>query len=58
MSSSMDRAEEQKKALIADRILSKVPAFSVKKDDWKRWSFKIMGHVEMTAPDLRTAKAR
>ena len=51
----MDKAEEQKKALIADRILAKLPAFSGKKEDWKRWSFKIMGHVEMTAPDLHAA---
>ena len=39
--------------------MSKVPAFSVKKDDWKRWSFKIMGHVEMplrTCTQLRRDK--
>ena len=49
------QADAQCTALLDARLVSKLPLYTGEQQAWKRWSFKIAGHIDQNAPSLAAA---
>ena len=49
---TLAQADAQCTALLDAPLVSRLPLYTGEHEAWKRWSFKISGHVNQNAPSL------